>query len=80
MTYSLKSFNTWQVTLPKKWRDKWGTNNYIAEETENGLLIRPVDSDNQVVYYEDSEGFWIYCDSGFNSKEIIDKIKKLQDG
>jgi len=34
MNYTLKSFNTGQITLPKKWRNKFDTKNFIATETE----------------------------------------------
>jgi len=33
MIYTLTSFNTGQITLPKKRRDKFQTKNFIAEET-----------------------------------------------
>ncbi|MDR1987812.1 MAG: AbrB/MazE/SpoVT family DNA-binding domain-containing protein [Candidatus Peribacteria bacterium] len=34
MNYTLKLFNTGQVTLPKSWRDKYNTNNFLAIETQ----------------------------------------------
>ncbi|MFC1798024.1 AbrB/MazE/SpoVT family DNA-binding domain-containing protein [Patescibacteria group bacterium] len=54
MNYTLKTFNTGQITLPKKWRDKFETKNFMATETEEGLLIKPIE-DNEVVYYENKE-------------------------
>jgi len=33
MNYTLKSFNTGQITLPKKWREKFETKNFMAIET-----------------------------------------------
>ena len=41
-SYTLKSFNSGQVTLPKKWRDQFDTSLFIAEETKEGLLIKPI--------------------------------------
>lgn len=79
MNYTLKSFNTGQVTLPKKWRDKFETRNFIATETEEGLLIKPI-NDTETVYYENNEWFWIYSESWVSPDEIISKIKKLQNG
>jgi len=79
MNYTLKTFNTGQITLPKKWRDKFQTKNFMAIETEEGLLIKPIE-DNEVVYYENKEWFWIYSDSGINPEDIINKIKNLQNG
>lgn len=37
----LKEFGRGQVTLPKKWRDRFDTKVYIAKETSQGLLIIP---------------------------------------
>ncbi|MDP2670221.1 MAG: AbrB/MazE/SpoVT family DNA-binding domain-containing protein [bacterium] len=56
--YTIKSFNTGQITLPKKWRSKYPTKHYIAEETEEGLLIKPLlyeSSKDEVIYYENKE-------------------------
>lgn len=57
MIYTLKSFNTGQITLPKKWRDRFKTSIFIAEEKNGGLFIKPIIKDNnkQVVYYETKE-------------------------
>jgi len=33
INYTLKSFNSGQITLPKKWRDKFATKNFVAVET-----------------------------------------------
>jgi hypothetical protein len=40
--YSLKMFNTGQITLPKVWRDQFPTPYFIGEVTDEGLLIKPV--------------------------------------
>jgi len=37
----LKEFGRGQITLPKKWRDRFDTKVYIAKETSQGLLIVP---------------------------------------
>jgi bifunctional DNA-binding transcriptional regulator/antitoxin component of YhaV-PrlF toxin-antitoxin module len=37
----LKEFGRGQITLPKKWRDRFDTKVYIAKETSQGLLIIP---------------------------------------
>lgn len=41
-THNLKLFNTGQVTLPKNRRQQYNTNLFLAEETEDGLLIKPL--------------------------------------
>lgn len=79
-TYTLKLFNTGQVTLPKEWRNKWNTKNFLAEDTEEGLLIKPIQKDeDDVVYYEDKHGFGIYSKKGIDPNKIIEAIKKLND-
>lgn len=71
MIYTLSMFNTGQITLPKKWREKHKTKKFVAEETKEGLLVKPLGKD-EVVYYEDEGGFGIYCESGLD----IEKFKK----
>ncbi len=78
-SFTLNLFNTWQVTLPKKWRDKFDTKKFIATETTQWLVIRPL-LDEQAVYYENSEGFGVYCENGMNPEEFISKIKQLHNG
>lgn len=47
MNYTLKLFNTGQVTLPKLWRNKYPTKHFLATETKQGLLIRPIVDDDE---------------------------------
>lgn len=75
-TYTLKIFNTGQVTLPKVWRDKVGTKNLVARETDEGLLIKPIKGD-EIVYYQAKDGFGLYCEKGLPVDKIISKIKEL---
>lgn len=42
----LKEFGRGQVTLPKKWRERFDTKVYIAKETSQGLLIIPFQDDS----------------------------------
>lgn len=48
-THNLKLFNTGQVTLPKSRREQFATHLFLAEETEQGLLIKPLLSDQKEV-------------------------------
>ncbi len=80
MIYTLKSFNTGQITLPKVWRSKFKTKNFIAEEHEDGLLIKPIVDSNDSVYYENKDGFGVYSSQWIDPEEIISKINKLQNG
>jgi len=76
VTHTLKLFNTGQITLPKSWRDRFKTKNFFAKETKEGLLIQPIKSD-EIVYYENKDGFGIYCESGLPADEIINKINEI---
>lgn len=75
-TFTLKLFNTGQITLPKAWRNKYKTKNFIARETKEGLLIQPI-VDEKVVYFENKDGFGLYCDSGLPVDKILSKIKEI---
>lgn len=49
-----KTLSLWgrgAVTLPKEWRDRFRTKNFLAIETPDGLLIKPIE---EVEYYEKS--------------------------
>ena len=48
----LKEFGRGQVTLPKKWRDRFDTKVYIAKETSQGLLIIPFQDESVKVNEE----------------------------
>lgn len=78
-TFTLKSFNTGQITLPKKWREKYKTKQFLATETADGLLVKPILEDS-TVYYENAEWFGIYSEKWVNPEDIISKIKTLQNG
>lgn len=78
MIYTLSLFNTGQVTLPKKWRSKYKTKKFIAKETRDGLLIKPV-LEKDVAYYENRDGFGIYCEDGLPVDDIINKIQELNE-
>lgn len=78
MIHALSMFNTGQITLPKAWRAKYKTNKFIAEETKEGLLIKPLMND-KTVFYEDKKGFGIYCEQGLDIEKFKDAIKKLNE-
>ena len=42
----LKEFGRGQITLPKKWRERFNTNVYIAKDTSQGLLIVPLEDES----------------------------------
>lgn len=70
----LKLFGKGQVTLPKEWREKANTEYFIAEETSQGLLIKPL---SEVVYYEiDEENFGLHFPTGISASKLAAKLKK----
>ncbi|MEK7528714.1 MAG: hypothetical protein AAB592_03025 [Patescibacteria group bacterium] len=74
MVSTLKLFGKGQVTLPKAWRDKVKTANFLAEETAEGLLIKPL---TEAVYYEiDDENFGLHFPTGIEASKLLAKLKK----
>jgi len=78
MIYTLKLFNTGQITLPKAWRNRVKSEHFVAEETDEGLLIKPLkEKEDDTVYYEDKQGFGIYSEKGLPVDKIIKAIKEI---
>jgi len=71
--YTLKIFNTGQITLPKKWRDKLKTKVLIAEETPEGLLIKPVESTKSTFIDSIEDSWQEYLDGKTISLEELQK-------
>lgn len=46
MNYTLNMFNSGQVTLPKKWREQFATDKFIARAEGNRLVIEPINTMN----------------------------------
>ena len=82
MTYILSMFNTGQVTLPKKWRDKNPAKKYIARPQGNKLIIEPFDTtpeqlrDENVEIYDNGTG--IRFKKGLSGKALDYFIKSLK--
>jgi len=79
MTHTLTMFNTGQITLPKKRRTQFDTKKFVAVETNEGLLIKPLTINHwdDIVYYESQDGFGIYSDAGIDPEQIIASIQQL---
>lgn len=74
MITTLKVFGKGQVTLPKKWRAKVHTEHFIAEETPQGLLIKPL---VEATYYEiDEENFGLHFPMGIEASKLLKNLKK----
>ena len=74
--YTLSMFNTGQITLPKRWREKFKTKKFVAQETKEGLLIRPILKD-ETVYYENTNGFGLYCEKGLDVEKLEKAIEEI---
>lgn len=75
--HTLKLFNTGQVTLPKKWRSQFATEQFLAEETAEGLLIKPILREQEVVEYANEEEEGIFFPKGIDPRVLIQKIKEI---
>lgn len=81
MNYPLKMFNSGQITLPKKWREKYDTHSFIAEETREGLLIKPIltNSTSEKSIETFIENFQVQATKqGFTEKEIEELVAKTK--
>ena len=65
------------VTLPKAWREKYGTRHFIARENERGyLVIMPI---LDVEYWEKKDGsFGLHFPTGIEAGELLDLMKKAE--
>lgn len=71
---TLKVFGKGQVTLPKAWRDKVKTEYFVAEETPQGLLLKPI---VESTYYEiDEENFGLHFPQGISASKLSKALKK----
>lgn len=71
---TLKTFGKGQVTLPKAWREKVGAEFFVAEETPQGLLIKPI---VESTYYEiDEENFGLHFPQGISASKLAKELKK----
>lgn len=76
MTTTLNLWGNGAVTLPKKWRDQWGTKLFLAEVNEMGhLVIKPILTDD-IIYYEDEEGAGLRFPHGMPMETLIQKFKE----
>jgi bifunctional DNA-binding transcriptional regulator/antitoxin component of YhaV-PrlF toxin-antitoxin module len=75
MITTLKAFGTGQITLPKAWREKFKTKHFIAQETSQGLLIKPVVEEGY--FYElDSGEFGVNFPLGMDAEKVLSNLKK----
>lgn len=58
--------------MPKKWRDQFQTKNFLAVETKEGLLIKPI---TEIEYYEDEGGFGLRFPKGIEAGKLARMMK-----
>lgn len=74
MITTLKLFGTGQITIPKSWREKHKAKQYIAQETPQGLLIKPLVEE---LFYEDDENYFgLNFPIGIDAKKLVSKLKE----
>ena len=74
MITTLKVFGTGQITLPKAWRKQYKTDHFVAQDTPQGLLIKPL---VDVFYYEDGDDhFGLSFPLGIDAKELARNLEK----
>ncbi|MFA6917927.1 MAG: hypothetical protein WC285_03800 [Candidatus Gracilibacteria bacterium] len=74
MITTLKLFGTGQITIPKIWREKYKTNQFVAQDTPQGLLIKPLVEE---FFYEDGDDYFgLNFPLGIDAKELANKLKK----
>ncbi len=74
MITTLKIFGTGQITLPKAWREQYKTDHFVAQETSQGLLIKPL---VDTFYYEDGDDYFgLNFPMGIDAKELARNLEK----
>ena len=72
---TLSMWGNGAVTLPKKWRDQFQTKHFMAKETAQGLLIRPI---LDAEYYELADGtVGVRFPMGIEAGELARRIEKI---
>ena len=72
--HTLKMFNTGQVTLPKKWRERFATELFFAEETEEGLLIRPLLTGEESSFLENETHIGVCFPKGIDPAVLMKQL------
>ena len=76
-TKILKATSKGQITLPKKWRDRFDTENFKAEIAENQIVIKPIklsdDEQWETIFDADRDN----NGEGVPVNELIKILKKI---
>ncbi len=79
MTVILKSTTKGQVTLPVKWREKFDTNQFIANFKGDKLEIEPliIDKKNKAEEITVFDAIRDNKGKGIKAKDLVDMLKTL---
>ena len=76
---TLSMWGNGAVTLPKKWRTRFGARHFFAQENELGyLVIKPVLTED-VVYYEDEEGPHLHFPHGIPAETLAQQFQEAHE-
>ena len=75
-----ETLNLWEngaVTLPKEWRNRYGTKHFLAKENEKGyLVIMPI---MDIEYYEEDDGtVGLRFPTGIEAGELATMMQKAE--
>jgi len=76
-----ETLNLWEngaVTLPKEWRERYGTKHFLAKENEKGyLVIMPI---MDIEYYEEDNGtFGLRFPTGIEASELLSLMQEAHE-
>ncbi len=76
ISQTLSLWGNGAVTLPKVWRDQFPTKHFIAVETPEGLLIKPI---VEIEYYEKADGsFGLNFPTGIEAGQLLKLFQEAE--
>jgi AbrB family looped-hinge helix DNA binding protein len=74
MNKVLQATSQGQITIPKKWRDKFDTNVYMAEIKDDVIIIKPIESNLKKGFKEELDAAWQeYLDGNYITHQELTK-------
>lgn len=75
----VKATSKGQITLPKSWRKKFYTDNFMLEINSNNILVKPIkiqELEEEVIFDAelDNNG------EGISPEKMIEMLKKIKNG
>lgn len=77
----IKLWGNGAITIPKKWREKWGTDSFMLEENAKGyLVIKPIsltDEKDDILYWEGDDGSCgLHFPGGMPADEVLRRFQE----